>query len=318
MPPSDQYIYRSRYYRRPDVRKFLRWVLDGHESIRPRGEKGLYALDLDGVPEGIDLAGMLEELSNLGLFNREIIDARPLCPKCDSPEFYDRYLCPSCQSARLERRILIEHYDCGFIGLEEEFMKGDRPICPKCGGDLEPTGADHGRIEGAFRCLDCKGGFSAPTIRHICAICDSQFTYEDAHLRHIYEYRFNEGLRGEVISAYSAIPLAEYLRAEGYQVEDLVALRGASGIEHSFDIVATKGKDSLAISIASSPSEVGDDEVVRFFAKVFDARPTRAILVAMPKLSEGALKLAKFYGIETVEGRDAGEVRSSMERLFGE
>ncbi|MEM3022668.1 MAG: restriction endonuclease [Candidatus Bathyarchaeia archaeon] len=318
MQPPASRIYRLRYYRRPDVRKFLSWILDGHESLRPKWEGGLYAPDLDGAPGGLDL-GILEELSNLGLFHKDIIDAQPLCPRCDSPEFYDRYLCPSCRSPRLERGELIEHYHCGFVGPEGDFARGDGLACPKCGGRLISAGADHGRMRGSFKCLDCGANFSTPLVCHICTACGFKFTHEDAHLRHICEYRFNEALRGEVALALSLeASMAEYLKSKGYRIEDLSALRGASGAEHEFDLVATRGEGSLVISISSSDSEVGEEEVVEFFAKVLDARPSRAVLVAMPRLSEGAMRLAQLYGIGIAEGRDAGEVMASMARLLGE
>lgn len=263
--------------------------------------------------------GILEELSDLGLFHRDIIDAQPLCPRCDSPEFYDRYLCPFCRSMRLERGTLIEHYRCGFVGPEEAFAKGDGFACPRCGGRLESAGADHGRMRGSFKCLDCGASFSAPLICHICTACGSEFTHEDAHLRHICEYRFNEALRGEVALACSLeASISEYLESRGYRIEGPGALRGASGAEHAFDVVAARGGDRLLISIASSDSEVGEGEVVEFFAKVLDVRPAKAVLVAVPRLSEGALRLAEFYGIATAEGRDAGEVVASMAKALGD
>ncbi|MEM2364599.1 MAG: hypothetical protein QW371_02635 [Candidatus Bathyarchaeia archaeon] len=318
MQPPASRIYRLRYYRRPDVRKFLSWIIEGHESIRPKEEGGLYALDLDGAPGSVGL-GILEELSNLGLFHKDIIDAQPLCPRCDSPEFYDRYLCPSCRSVRLERGELIEHYHCGFMGPEEEFAKGDGLACPKCGRRLISAGTDHGRMRGSFKCLDCGADFATPLICHICIACGSKFTHEEAHLRHICEYRFNEALRREVALACSlGASISDYLESRGYRIEESSTLRGASGAEHVFDFVAKKGGDYLLISIASSDSEVGEGEVVEFFAKVFDVRPAKAVLVAMPRLSGDALRLAKFYRIAIAEGRDAGEVVASMGRLLGE
>jgi 5-methylcytosine-specific restriction endonuclease McrA len=305
MSLQDAFVYRLRYYRRQDVRKFLAWVVDGNSPIRP-GEGGAAGIDL----------GTLEELSSLGLFHRHVIDTQPLCPRCDSQDFYDRYLCPFCGSPRLDRGRLIEHYPCGFIGPEEEFERGGG-ACPKCGMNLGVAGADHGRMRGSFKCLDCGRGFAAPLISHTCAACGSKFTHEDANLRHICEYRFNEALRGEVILACSLGDLiSDCLGSKGYRIEDTNSLRGSSGAEHAFDVVATRGGGRLVISIASSPSEVGEMEVAGFFAKVFDVRPERAVLVAMPRLSEGALRLAKFYGIAVAEGRDAGEVVASIAKLL--
>jgi hypothetical protein len=53
------------------------------------------------------------------------------------------------------------------------------------------------------------------------------------------------------------------------------------------------------------------------FAKVYDVSPDRAILVAIPRMSENGRKLASLYKIELIEGKNQKEALKALEKAMG-
>jgi predicted transcriptional regulator len=81
-------------------------------------------------------------------------------------------------------------------------------------------------------------------------------------------------------------------------------LLGKSETTHEFTIVISRCKNEanfLAIEIATSIGKVSEATLLTFFAKAFDVGVREKILVAIPKLDEGAKKFADSYGITLIE-----------------
>jgi len=266
------------------------------------------------------VAPLLDELASNGLYERYIVDSEPACPECgSSSHVHYRYECSFCQSRSLRKGVLIEHYGCGYIDFSEKFSRNGDLICPKCSGKLKLIGTDYRRIENLFRCLNCGKDFSIPNLLGRCRVCNVGFSPENAGIRPIYGYKFNEQMRSEVTAnCIIEAPLTSLLREKGYEVETLKALKGSSGIEHLFDIVATEDGKHIVFAIASGTAEIGSEFVVSYFAKIFDVAPHRSVLIALPKLAEEARKLAGLYGLEVVEGESLEEVLKRLRPRFRE
>jgi len=74
-----------------------------------------------------------------------------------------------------------------------------------------------------------------------------------------------------------------------------------------FDLTAVSAgekKSTTAIDIVTSSDVVSEQSVISLFAKIFDATPDMAYLVAIPKMSENGRKLASLYKINLVEAED--------------
>ena len=100
------------------------------------------------------------------------------------------------------------------------------------------------------------------------------------------------------------------MRGLGYEVEAPFVERGVSGIDHTFDIHAHNEHSDIVLNIASGTQEVGQESVFALFAKIYDTKHHRAILVAMPRLSREAQQLSANFKIEVVDG-------ASLEALVG-
>jgi hypothetical protein len=73
-----------------------------------------------------------------------------------------------------------------------------------------------------------------------------------------------------------------------------------------FDLTAVSGKTKnvTAIDLSTSDDIVSEQSVISMFAKIFDANPEKAYLVAIPKMSDIGRKLALLYKIDLIEAKD--------------
>lgn len=262
-----------------EIRNLMTWVVDGHHVITPSWiGKSFGFPELTSILEVSDVYPLLEELAVAGIFERFLHDMELICPNCSSSqELRSKYVCPYCGGHNLE--------------------SGSRMV--------HTSGTDRKVAEGVMRCRDCQTNINLPKIIHRCYRCRLDYGINKLSLRPVWGYRLQEARRPDVV-AHCVLDGAfmDLYRAAGYRVERFGFLKGQSGLSHMFDILACRGDENTAIIIASDPEAVGSQTVVSFYSKKMDVNPKRAILVAMPELSEEARKLADAYGIETVEGRD--------------
>jgi hypothetical protein len=116
-------------------------------------------------------------------------------------------------------------------------------------------------------------------------------------------------------------PLREFFKKLGFNVDSPGFLKGKSGTSHMFDIAAWKGgttHEVIVIDLATSGEEaVSEQATIAMFAKVYDVAPDRAMLIAIPGMSENGRKLASHYKIELVEGKGQKEALRALEKTMG-
>ena len=97
--------------------------------------------------------------------------------------------------------------------------------------------------------------------------------------------------------------LADSLGKKGVDARAPALITGKSGVKHEFDLAVRKGAAAVRVVVDSELSvrEVDEMKVLKFYVKVFDVGPERAILCVSPRLSKRAAALAKEYGIEVLE-----------------
>jgi hypothetical protein len=110
--------------------------------------------------------------------------------------------------------------------------------------------------------------------------------------------------------------IIDFFRSRGYNVTAPKSVRGISGYDEDFAISATKGRDEILIDVASGESPVGPEKVVAFFAKIFDARPKRPVLICVPSLDHDAKSLVTMYKIESITAPDMDGVLSRLSEIF--
>jgi hypothetical protein len=97
--------------------------------------------------------------------------------------------------------------------------------------------------------------------------------------------------------------LAQSLGKKGIKAGAPASLMGKSGVKHefAFALLPEGGKAKMVVDTELSVNEVDEMKVLKFYVKVFDVGPEKAILCVSPKLNGRAAVLAHEYGIEVFE-----------------
>jgi hypothetical protein len=116
-------------------------------------------------------------------------------------------------------------------------------------------------------------------------------------------------------------PIKELFAENGFEVQGPAFVKGKSGANHVFDVVAKSKDPSRRLTVVdlamSTENVVSEQPVIALFAKIFDVSPERAYLIVIPKMGENGKKMAELYNIQVVEARNEKEaIRTLREKLM--
>jgi len=266
----------------------------------------------------------LTRLFEAGILERRLYDKIFYCPKCGSANISVHYCCSYCKSFNIQRSALIEHVKCGYMDVEENFRKANKFVCPKCHEELKKPDVDYRKAGMWCTCKDCGKSFDIPVTSHFCRDCHTEFSFEEAVIKDVYAYSLREEVKEEATTGWIIIaPIRDFLSENGFVVEGAAFIKGKSGANHMFDIVAYKGDEDAAqkvtvIDIAmSSEDEVSEQPIIALFAKIYDVSPENAYLIAIPKISENGKKMAELYNIQVIEAKNQKEaIKALKEKML--
>jgi hypothetical protein len=97
--------------------------------------------------------------------------------------------------------------------------------------------------------------------------------------------------------------MAAELNRRGMKAQAPAAIVGKSGVKHefAFALVPDTGKAKIVVDTELSVRDVDEMKVLKFYVKVFDVGPEKAVLCISPRLGARAATLAKEYGITVLE-----------------
>jgi hypothetical protein len=308
-------------YRDRNVQILLSKFLSGEiKSIEPVYDADVgyrYPMVETIVGEASQVEPFLNKLYEAGVLEKKLWDKIIFCPKCGSADISTRYCCPSCKSFNIQKSALIEHVKCGYMDVEDKFCEGDKCVCPKCHEELKKIDVDHYKAGIWCTCKDCEKSFDIPVPTHFCRNCRETSTFEDVVIKDVYSYTLKENVTAESsLNWFLVAAIREILRAEGLKVESPGLIKGKSGANHFFDIVAyqeDKLQRVIVVDLAmSGGNAVSEQPVIALFAKIFDVGPERAFLIAIPKLSENGKKMAELYKIRAIEAKNQEEAVATL------
>ena len=251
----------------------------------------------------------LQKLFEGGVLERKLYDKIVYCPSCSSANISIHYTCPHCKSFDVKKSALIEHIKCGYIDTEDHFQKEGKLVCPRCNKELTNPDLDYHKAGVWCTCNQCGKSFDIPVPAHFCRECHENFTFDEALYKDVYSYSLtSEAAKEATLGCILTVPIIEFLEDLGFEVESPGFLNGKSGTRHMFDLTAVsagKKKNTTVIDFATSTDDVvSEHSVIAMFAKIFDATPDKACLVAIPQMSENGRKLASLYKIDLVEAKN--------------
>ena len=135
------------------------------------------------VGDSSEVTTFLNQLVQEKILERKLIDKVVYCPACNSANLTFRYCCPFCKSFNIQKSSLIEHIKCGYMDLEENFRRGPKLVCPKCGEEMERMDVDYTKAGVWCSCRDCKKSFNIPVPEHYCRDCHATSDFEQAPIR---------------------------------------------------------------------------------------------------------------------------------------
>jgi hypothetical protein len=98
-------------------------------------------------------------------------------------------------------------------------------------------------------------------------------------------------------------PLASDFTKRGEKAMAPAVMRGRSGVKHefAFALLPDTGSPKVVVDTEISTSEADEVKVLKFYVKVYDVSPEKAVLCVSPRLSKSGASLAREYGIVVLE-----------------
>jgi general secretion pathway protein E len=123
----------------------------------------------------------------------------------------------------------------------------------------------------------------------------------------------------EPISFESREDLAKSLARRGYKVEEEAKVKGRSGVEYTFDILANSENDQvehrLAIDFLDGKKEVSLEQLMLFDTKAYEAGVDEKVIVASVRLSPEAQQFAQHQQIKILKLGQKLPVKPETEEL---
>ena len=299
------------------ISKFLSGEIKKIEPVYDRKVGYRYPVVEAIIGEASQVEPFLNKLHKAGVLEKKLHDKLLLCPECSSADISTRYCCPFCKSLDIQKSSLVEHVKCGYMDLEANFQIGDKYVCPKCHEELSKIDIDYRKAGIWCVCNNCGKSFDVAVPSHFCRSCMANSTFEEIVMKDVYSYTLKKDVSTEsALNWFLVAAIREFLMQEGLNVESPSMLKGKSGANHTFDIVAykeDKSRNVIVVDLAmSAGSVVSEQPIIALFAKIFDVSPEKAFLIAMPKLSENGKKMAELYKIRAIEAENQEQALKAL------
>jgi len=283
-----------------------RLIEKGVLELKPTMDKlGVHYVEVEEICQSADLnqiRALLKNLEKRGALKSRFVDHVLTCPDCGSPEVYSRYTCPKCDSQCVEYVELLEHMKCGYIGSKDKFKTDSHLVCPNCRARFAEEYMLYRVIGKCYLCERCGHHFDKPEIIHVCQRCKRNFTYQEARYIKIFTYEISD----ETINDFRRkLPVLESVKKvltdHGFIVQLHPQMTGASGTQHTFDILAERNETRLVVDISLTGKK---NDAMSLLGKKIDVNPTRAIIIDLSSLDELA-PLGRVYDITVLKATNS-------------
>jgi hypothetical protein len=305
----------------PNEEKLLNTMMNlGLRDARPRRTD--HTIVYGGLEEiikelgGVETRKLLKSLASKGYLEEKNYDSVVTCPNCESVNILSKYSCPHCESISIYKVQLLEHPICGYIGNRSDFETAGELLCPKCKTRLGSFATARSKnqedkskiirvIGSSYLCEKCGSKFEKPRIAHVCEQCSTTFTYREANYDRFPAYELTEktnSLAPAGLETDKLRQIEKQLTEKGYTVELNAKIRGKSGVDQHFSIVARRDGKTLLLDISNWGKQ---NDLISLLGKRTDIESQSIILLDMtgnPDLEA----LGRAYNITVLNGKDEG------------
>jgi diguanylate cyclase (GGDEF)-like protein len=142
------------------------------------------AADFFKTTDGSEIE-QLKYLADKQVLTKEFFDKVLLCPYCFNHDINVRETNPTNHSANINVVDMVNHFSCGYVGGEGEFLQGIKYVCPKCHKELRHIGVDYDKPGKIYLDMVTGEKFTEPEIYCQCRNCKNLFDADDAVRREI-------------------------------------------------------------------------------------------------------------------------------------
>lgn len=305
--------HRMPYYKDYYCRAVLKKILENGGRLRPGYNPKTGGLTYGGLDPN-ELERAMPKLLKGQLVRIAQVTSVATCPFHGETAFHVFLRCKA-HKAPLERKELWEHVTCGYISSSDAFKGEEGLACPRC--RVKVKGTDLRRLGAWFTCKRGGENVPDPEIVLYCLSGNHEILLAEADFTEKVEYELMPNLLDEVnsiISFYDSIK--ERVESKGYSlVEPLV--KGASGAEHQFDLVA-RDRDGKIFVVEAFFSEhvVSEVPILGFLTKIYDIRPGTAIFVAVPSISPAAKEIFSGLGVTLLTAPTIHEAKAKFSEII--
>ena len=255
----------------------------------------------------------LESFERTGVVSRKPYVSIMQCPFCSSHRFCCAFSCKLCRSSNIMRASAIMHDPCGNIDFYDKYLADDATlICQKCNKSLKAIGVDYSRLDRIYNCLKCKAMLSDIDQFYKCLDCGKSSTMEECQILLLNEYVLDiDKLSSMVYLDASLLSVVKKLDKIGIKAVRRGAVKGASGISHTFSLVAYAEKleqPFLVVDIIETDQKTDERCLLSFIGKCVDSRIENKIIVVFPSLEDNLRELINTNGIMLVELRSREDI----------
>ena len=172
-----------------------------------------------------DVVRESEKFVKGGFLKRDFFDRFHTCYRCSSARLHVREECPDCRSSELSEELYVHHYKCAYQGVELDFRRGDKLICPKCRQELTHFSVDYDKPGSVIICKRCGHAGSDPAIGFVCMECKTHIDGDAAAIKDVYSYSLTrEGIAFLQMGYAAQGPAQRTIRFSELPLEFVVAL----------------------------------------------------------------------------------------------
>lgn len=265
----------------------------------------------------------LEKLSSEsgGIFTKENSEKQVICPKHKGElSMGIRLNCPHCNSMDINRLELIEHKVCGFIA--EKSLYGVEEViqvqkCPNCKKDIRDFKREI-RMPGRwYKCNSCEKKFDQVKIQLHCRKYNHNFDIHQAKTITLASFKLRKGADESAEIQGLIASLKNVILSHGYSAEELVKIKGKSGVEHDLSLLGhDEAKGTIAIFVKYSKTMIEDSIMNSVLVTTLDISPDTSIFIGVPSISQTAKNIASSQGIDVITGTNYEAIVSDVEQLL--
>ena len=303
----------------PNIANFIENVISGNiVEVKPvinlAVELGFSYPQLENLL-GMDtqeVIAMLEALARESILEKRCEDKLLFCPYCHSLNLRPALRCPKCGSGNVAKGRVLEHFSCTNIAMEAEFLTNGRYMCPKCFEELRFLGTDYRSLGINYKCQDCGYFSNGIAFKWQCLKCQLFFPEDETEDELVFSYRINEDTRSWLEFGFKPRTMfIEFLKKKGYEIFEQVKISGRkSRKDHIIDILARRDDGFITyivgidIVIDKQGSEISLEEIFKFDDKTYDIGIYNKVLLAIPTISDQAMRFAQRQNIIVLKEDD--------------